>query len=149
MNDDQNQTERLEIYKLQMNIADRVNQRIDLTHRLFFGLMSAVLLFLFGTILSASQIQDFLFILRTSAGAGVLFSVFWWLYLRSYHFDKRAKYKALRELEESLAVRFLEREEAIRRELVANRLPSIRQFIDLLAPLGFFLLFLVLLFVNP
>lgn len=149
MNDDLNQEERLELYKLHMNIADKVNRRIDLTHRLFFGLMSAVLLFLFGTILNASDIQDFLFVLRTSAGAGAFFATFWWLYLRSYHLDRKAKYKTLRELEESLAFRFLEREEAARRNLIANRARSTRQLIDLLAPIGFFVLFLLLLFVSP
>ena len=81
MNTDINEKERLEIYKLYANILDKTDHRIDLTHRLFFGLISALLAFLFGTILTTKGLGDFLYVLRTSAGAGALFSVFWWFYV--------------------------------------------------------------------
>ena len=144
-----NGNERLEIYKLYANILGKADHRIDLTHRLFFGLISALLAFLIGTILTTSSTDDFFYVLRTSAGAGALFSVFWWFYVRSHHFNRKVKYKALRELEESMAIKFLEREEAIRSDVAADSRPSIRQTVDLIAPIAYFLLFSSLLFVSP
>ena len=48
-----------------------------------------------------------------------------------------------------MPIRFLEREEAIRRDITANSRRSIRQTMDLIAPIAYFLLFSSLLFVSP
>lgn len=102
--------ERLEIYKLHAELADRVSQRREGANRLYVSLLVGLVVFLaavlrFGT----SNVSDQL-VLGTIGLFGVLLSVSWLGVLHSYRRLNSEKFRVLHELEKDLAFPFFTRE---------------------------------------
>lgn len=107
---DPRQTELLEIYKLQAELADRVSQRREGANRLYVSLLVGLMVFL-GAVLRFGA-GDFPagMVLLVAGVMGSLLAVSWFVVIRSYRQLNSGKFKALHELEEKLAYPFFKRE---------------------------------------
>ena len=143
---DSEQNERLEIYKLHAELADRVSQRREGANRLYVTLLLGLVLFL--TALMRFGVGDVPERLVTcSVGIfGILLSASWYVVIRSYRQLNTGKFKALHELEERLAYPFFKREW----DLLAEGKDFNRYWkltvVETSLPIIFGLLFLALLF---
>ena len=104
------QNERLEIYKLHAELADRVSQRREGANRLYVSLLVGLVVFLaallrFGTGDASEQV-----VLCTIGAFGVLLSVSWLGVLHSYRQLNSEKFRVLHELEKELAFPFFTKE---------------------------------------
>lgn len=81
-----------ELYKLAVEMADRVSARRTTANAFFLAVQSA-LVALLGT---RSFTQDAI------ATAGILLATAWWLLLRSYRDLNRAKFQVIQQMEENL-----------------------------------------------
>lgn len=84
----------LEIYKLAVEMADRVSARRATANSFFLTIQTALV-----ALLGVKEISD-----DSIAGAGLLLAVAWWLLLRSYHNLNRAKFEVIADLEKKLPV---------------------------------------------
>ena len=107
---DSKQSERLEIYKLHAELADRVSQRREGANRLYVSLLLGLVLFLAGLIrFGVGEVPEQL--VTCSVGIfGILLSASWYVVIRSYRQLNTGKFKALHELEGVLAYPFFKRE---------------------------------------
>ena len=108
----------LEIYKLAVEMADRVSARRSLANNFYLTIHSALVA---GLLLSASDQEPMTplsgAILTCVAAAGIALALLWWCSLDGYRRLNRAKYKAINQIEEALPAKplsqewgFLERE---------------------------------------
>ena len=108
--EDPQRLERLEIYKLHADLADRVSQRRDSANRLHVSLHLGLGLFLaallrFGT--GDAQVE---LILSVVSILGTLVSGSWLIIIDSYRQLNRKKFQVLNELEKCLSFQFFTRE---------------------------------------
>ena len=104
------QNERLEIYKLHAELADRVSQRREGANRLYVSLLVGLVVFLaallrFGTGCVSEQL-----VVGTIGVFGALLSVSWLGVLSSYRQLNSEKFRVLHELEKELAFPFFTKE---------------------------------------
>lgn len=98
----------MEIYKLHVEMADRVSQRREGANRLFVTLLSAMMLLMvavlrFGSGLDVIPVEIAVFTLMVT----VLFlSASWFIVIRSYRQLNTGKFETLHELEEKLSFAF-------------------------------------------
>ena len=104
------QHERLEIYKLHAELADRVSQRREGANRLYVSLLVGLVVFLAALLrfgMGAVPVQPVLILLGVF---GILLSLSWIIVIRSYRQLNTGKFGALHELEEQLVYPFFTRE---------------------------------------
>ena len=104
------QHERLEMYKLHAELADRVSQRREGANRLYVSLLVGLVVFLAALLrfgMGAVPVQPVLVGLGVF---GVLLSLSWIIVIRSYRQLNTGKFGALHELEEKLVYPFFTRE---------------------------------------
>jgi hypothetical protein len=90
----------LELYKLSVEMADRISSRRGLANA-FFVSVNTALVAAFGLASSAmSNISHFAWL--AFSGVGTLLSVVWWLQLRSYRDLNKAKFAVILDLEKQL-----------------------------------------------
>ena len=108
---DSERNERLEIYKLHAELADRVSQRREGANRLYVSLLAGLAAFVaallrFGT----NDDGPVTIILCVTGIVGALLSISWYVVIRSYRQLNTGKFLALHELEEKLVYPFFKRE---------------------------------------
>ena len=102
--------ERMEIYKLHAELADRVSERRVRTNHTYGGLLAGLGLFL-GGLLKIGDGNGYDGVVFCVVGAvGALLAVSWLLVARSYEQLNTGKFQALLELEKELTYSFFERE---------------------------------------
>ena len=97
-----------EIYKLGVEMADRVSARRGSANSFFLAVhaaMTALVGVLHQAPHSAGTTADFPFASVLTAAAGITLAVAWWLSLRSYRDLNTAKFAVLTKLEEELPVK--------------------------------------------
>ena len=109
MEDNQRQ-ELLEIYKLHAELADRVSQRREGANKLYASLLTGILIFLAAFLRYGTGIIPVWLLLFVTGVLGSLFSVSWFIVIRSYRQLNTIKFEVLHKLEEKLAYTFFKRE---------------------------------------
>ena len=104
------QAERVEIYKLHAELADRVSRRREAANRLYVSLLVGLMVFLGALLRFGANDAPVRIILSAAGGIGVLLSISWYVVIRSYRQLNTGKFKALHELEQELAYPFFKRE---------------------------------------
>ena len=100
----------LEIYKLHVQLADRVSQRRETANQRYAGLLTALTAFV-GALLRFGTRDDFMDIVLTVIGAlGVLLSISWCIVIHSYRQLNSGKFQVLHDLEKELPYSFFKRE---------------------------------------
>ncbi len=112
----------LEIYKLAVEMADRVSARRSLANNFYLALHSALVA---GLLVSLSDREPMIALgdalLVCVAVAGVALALLWWCSLAGYRRLNRAKYEAINQIEEALPVKPLSEEwQILEREQDAN-----------------------------
>lgn len=104
------QNERLEIYKLHAELADRVSQRREGVNRLYVSLFVGLIVFL-GALLrfGAGDVSEQL-VLGTIGLFGVLLSGSWFIVLNTYRQLNSEKFRVLLELEKDIGFPFFTKE---------------------------------------
>ena len=93
---DGNRQERLEIYKLHAEFADRVSQRREGANRLYVSLLTGTLIFLAALLRYGTGTMPV-------GGFGIFLSASCYIVIRSYRQLNPGKFDALHELEQKLA----------------------------------------------
>lgn len=107
------QHERLEIYKLHAELADRVSQRREGANRLYVSLLVGLVVFLAALLrfgMGQVPVQP---VLGGLGAFGVLLSISWIIVILSYRQLNSAKFRVLQEMEEQLVHKFFVREEGL------------------------------------
>ena len=93
----------LEIYKLAVEMADRVSARRSVANNFYLTIHSALVA---GLLVSASDREPMIplrgAILTCVAAAGMALALVWWCSLVGYRRLNRAKYKAINQMEQAL-----------------------------------------------
>ena len=110
MTPDPRQGELLEIYKLHAELADRVSQRREGANRIYVSLLVGFVVFLGALLRFGIGEMPVKLVLCSLGGVGVLLSVSWYIVIRSYRQLNSGKFRALHELENTLAYPFFKRE---------------------------------------
>jgi nitrate/nitrite transporter NarK len=85
----------LDIYKLAVEMADRVSARRALASTFFLTALSSLIV-----VMGLTTKDDWAFALP-----GLILAVTWWLLIRSYRLLNRAKFKVIHKMEERLPLR--------------------------------------------
>ena len=100
------QNERLEIYKLHTELADRVSQRREGANRLYVSLLVGLVVFLAALLRFGIGDAPERLVLCTVGVFGALLSVSWFVVIQSYRQLNREKIRVLHELEKQLVYQF-------------------------------------------
>ncbi|MYB19135.1 MAG: hypothetical protein F4Y16_09135 [Holophagales bacterium] len=109
------QAERLELYKVHAELADRVGQRRAEANKLHVSLISG-LAALFAVLMRLEGPGPDQIVIVTFVCMGILLSVSWLIVIRSYRRLNGHKFAALHEMERELAYPFFTREWELRGE---------------------------------
>jgi hypothetical protein len=106
MDDESSKSEVLELYKLAVEMADRVSARRGTANSYFLTVQTAMVMVLGFTDkeLSAWWASGLV------AGAGIALSATWWLQLKSYRDLNRAKFDVILAVEEQLPIKIFSAE---------------------------------------
>ena len=141
MMNDSEHTERLEIYKLHAELADRVSQRREGANRLYVSLLVGLMVFVGALLRFGANDVPVQIILSVAGVMGMLLSISWYVVIRSYRQLNSGKFAALHELERKLAYPFFKREW----ELLAEGRDRSRYWrlttVEVTLPVIFFVLF--------
>ncbi len=110
---DTERKERLEIYKLHAELADRVSQRREGANRLYVSLLVGLVVFLAALIKFGMGEAPEQLVLGSLGVFGVLLSLSWIVVIRSYRQLNSAKFRVLQGMEEQLVYPFFVREERL------------------------------------
>lgn len=111
-----------DLYKLCVEMADRVSARRTSANTFFLsmhaGLLAAIGLFGSATPVDLTRRQFFLFL---GGAAGLVLSAAWWLLLKSYRDLNGAKFKVINAMEETFPVKpFTDEWRILKRDKVAS-----------------------------
>lgn len=93
----------LELYKLAVEMADRVSGRRASANSFFFSLQAALTVALGAFAVNTGPVDEpepDRFVLVLAALSGVVISISWWLLLRSYRRLNTAKFEVINKIEE-------------------------------------------------
>ncbi|GLW24333.1 membrane protein [Microbispora amethystogenes] len=108
----------LDLYKLAVEMADRVSARRGASNSFFLSVQTAFVAVL-G--LAASAVTKSLWASVAVALAGITLSAAWWLQLKSYRDLNRAKYEVINKIEEQFSVKIFSDEwTALKRDPVRS-----------------------------
>lgn len=100
----------LEIYKLHVQLADRVSQRREAANQRYAGLLTALTAFV-GALFKFGNRDEFTDIILSIIGTlGVLLSISWCIVINSYRQLNSGKFQTLHDLEKELPYPFFKRE---------------------------------------
>lgn len=142
----------LEIYKLAVEMADRISARRATANSFFLTLHTGLAAFV-GIVSSTHLAEDPAsgdvdsFGLVFTAVVGAILAAAWWLLLRSYRDLNTAKFKAIGELEAALPVQPLAREwEYLKKDPVKPWRPRYAElgFVERVIPIVFLIVYVVL-----
>lgn len=100
----------IEIYRLHVELADRVSQRREGANRLHVSLLVALFAFLAALLRFDLGNAPENLVLGILGAVGVLVSLSWFLVIRSYRQLNSEKFRVLHDLEERLPYQFFKRE---------------------------------------
>ena len=103
--DNGNNSDLLEIYKLHVELSDRVSQRREGANRFYAGLLTFV-----GISIGAAYKMGNAPLLLVAETAGLCVSISWLVVIKSYRDLNAGKFKILQEMENSFRYRFFQRE---------------------------------------
>ncbi|MEV7862959.1 hypothetical protein AB0O86_30160 [Streptomyces hirsutus] len=136
----------LELYKLAVEMADRVSARRGTANAFFLSVQTALVTLVgFGM---PKLSESPWWVSLVVALSGVTLSLAWWMQLRSYRDLNSAKFTVINNLEERLPVRiFTDEWEALKRDPVPGRLKRYAELgtSERIVPLVFALAHLILL----
>ena len=147
MNDAQHatQVEKLELYKLHAELADRVSQRRAEANRLHVSLVSG-LAAVFAVLMRLEDPgPDQQVVVVTFACLGILLSISWLIVIRAYRTLNGHKFDALHELEKDLAYPLFSREWELRKESGFFKRYWRLSLVETILPWSFFCLAVLLL----
>lgn len=134
-----------ELYKLAVEMADRISARRGTTNAFFLTAQTA---FVAVLSLALPTTNEPAWAAAASIGAGLLISASWWLQLRSYRDLNRAKFDVILDLEAALPVRLYGKEwESLKQDRVKMWQPRYAELgtIERTLPLAFAVLYFVIL----
>lgn len=141
--------ELLEIYKLHVEMADRVSQRRLQTNRFYIALLSGLLALLSVMVNDKGLLEEFtnsLFIIVSILG--IVLSIVWMINIHSYKQLNTGKFKAIHDLEDRLSYQFYTKEwELLKKGKSAKsyfQLTNIEKFVPLIMLIPYLLLLLYL-----
>ena len=104
----ESQSQILEIYKIHVEMADRVSQRRENTNRLFVAILSAIVVLIAAMPRFApdTELLPAKFTISIVALTGVFLAAAWFVVIKSYRQLNDGKFQALHELEQSLPFSF-------------------------------------------
>lgn len=104
----ESQSQILDIYKIHVEMADRVSQRRENTNRLFVAILSAmvVLIVAMPGFAPNTELLPAKFTIPIVALTGVFLAAAWFVVIKSYRQLNDGKFQALHELEQSLPFSF-------------------------------------------
>ena len=145
---DENRRELLEIYKLHTELADRVSQRRAGANRLYVTLLTGILILLAAFFRYGAGTVPTWVGWSVFGIVGMLLSASWFIVIRSYRQLNSGKFPVLLELEKKLSYPFFTREwELLEEGKNVNRYWKLT-VVETFLPVGFFVLFLLLIFVG-
>lgn len=92
----------VDLYKITVEMTDRVSSRRGTANTMYISLQTAVLAVL-GFLTAGGRDPD-RWVLAALAGAGAVLALVWWLQLRSYRDLNRAKFAVIEEIEKQLPI---------------------------------------------
>lgn len=103
-----NGEELLDIYKLHVEMADRVSQRREGANRLFVALLSAMIVLIAAVLRFGPELEilPIKFIILVLAVTVLALAGSWFIVIRSYRQLNTGKFKVLQELEEKIPFAF-------------------------------------------
>ena len=107
---DQQQQERLEIYKLHAELADRVSQRREGANRLYVSLLIGLAVFAAALLRFGTDGISPDTVLFWAGVLGAVLAASWYVVIRSYRQLNTGKFNALQDLERHLAYPFFTKE---------------------------------------
>ena len=114
MNDDKDavggERELLEIYKLHVEMADRVSQRREGANRLFVTLLSAIVILVAAVMRFGQGTMPTNLAVVVVAVTGFFLAAAWYVTIRSYRQLNSGKFAVIHEMEERLPFSFYKRE---------------------------------------
>lgn len=134
-----------EIYKLAVEMADRISARRGTTNAFF---LTAQTTFLAVLALALPTQDEPGWAAGATIGAGLLISASWWLQLRSYRDLNRAKFEVILELEKALPVALYGKEwDSLKQDRVKLWRPRYAELgtVERTLPVAFAVLYVVLL----
>ena len=140
---DSEKSERLEIYKLHAELADRVSQRREGANRLYVSLLAGLAAFVAAMLRFGTNDDGPVTLILSVAGiVGALLSISWYVVIRSYRQLNTGKFRALHELEEKMVYPFFKREwDLLAQGTDKNRYWTLTR-VEVSLPCIFFVLFL-------
>ena len=102
--------ELLEIYKLHVEMADRVSQRREGANRLFVTLLSAIVILVAAVMRFGQGTMPTNLAVVVVAATGLLLAAAWYVTIRSYRQLNSGKFAVIHEMEERLPFSFYKRE---------------------------------------
>jgi hypothetical protein len=136
----------MEIYKLHVEMADRVSQRRGQTNKFYISLLSALLAIISFYITSTVLVNYRNIFILIFGILGILLCILWALNINSYKQLNTGKFKVLNEIEGKLVYQFYKREW----ELLGEGKDKVKYFeltkIEKFAPLLLSIPFLMLIF---
>lgn len=111
-NDDEagGKNELLEMYKLHVEMADRVSQRREGANRLFVTLLSAIVILMAAVMRFGQGTMPTNLVFVVLAATGFSLAAAWYVTIRSYRQLNSGKFKVIHEMEERLPFSFYKRE---------------------------------------
>lgn len=107
---DQDRQELFAIYKLHVELADRVSQRREGANRIFVSLLVGLTLFLSVSVRFGIHDIPTAIVVHGIGAVGTALSLSWFIVIRSYRQLNSGKFKVLNEIEERLVFPFYKRE---------------------------------------
>ena len=140
--------ELIEIYKIHVELADRVSQRREGANKLYVSLLSAIAV-LIGILARFDSSLSLEILLPVMGIMGLIISLSWWIVIRSYKQLNSGKFDMLHELEEKLSYQPYKREWYFLREgkdlKIYSKLTTVESILPASFGIGF--VFLTIYFV--
>lgn len=148
MNDDKDagggKRELLEMYKLHVEMADRVSQRREGSNRLFVTLLSAIMVLVAAVMRFGHGTMPTNLAVPVVAATGFLLALAWYFTIRSYRQLNTGKFEVIHEMEERLPFSFYKREWEVLEEGKNRGKYWKLTVVETLGPMIFAILFVVI-----
>lgn len=140
--------ELLEIYKLHVELSDKVSERRGITNKFYITILSGILALISFAVNDGKFIEgvNFYLILFIIGLTGILLCGVWFLNIKSYRQLNSAKFKVLHEIEEKFECQFLKKEWELLREgknpSIYFRLSKVEQLTPLVLIVPYLVIFI-------
>ena len=142
--------ELLEIYKIHVEMADRISQRRLQTSRFYIALLSGLFALISLVLNKEIFIRDSRVVLILASLLGIVLCIVWWINLHSYKQLNDVKFQVIHELEKQLTYSFYKKEWDLLEEGKQMRsyfqLTKVEKFVPFLMMILYILLLVFALF---